>query len=795
MTPDTIQQAIQIAVGHHQAGRLAAAEGRYRQVLASYPEHAGVLHLLGVLAGQTGNVDAAIELIGRAIAIDPTEAEYHANLSIALRRQGRLDEAIAALRQAVAHRPDHAEAHSNLGAALAEKGRFDEAILTLEQAVTYRPDYPEAHNNLGFALAEKGRLDEAVAALERALALQPDYPEAYNNLGNALKAMGRLDAAIAALGRAIALRPEYAEAQNNLGVAFAEQGRYDQAIAALRQALALRPDYPEAFRNLGLALAETGQLDAAFSALGRALALRPNYAAALSNLGNILLKQGRFDQAIDVYRRAIASKPDFAEAYSNLGIALKDAGRLDESVEALRRSIALRPDHAEVHNNLGSTLLAQGDREHALEAYHRALALRPSYFAAHSNVLMCEQYQSGVTLAGLARAHAEWDERHAAPYRAGWKPWDLNRDPERPLRLGFVSADLRRHPVGFFLVRVLENLDRRSASVICYHSSAVRDDMTDRLAAAANEWHDVFGLDDAALAARVRTDQIDILFDLAGHSANHRLLVFAQRPAPIQISWIGYVGTTGLKAMDYLIADRFHVPSRALEHYCERVLTMPDGYVCFEPPAEAPAVGPLPALGRGSFTFGSFNNLSKITPEVITLWAGIVRRVPGSRLLLVTPALDSTTARERIGAAFVAAGGDPARLELRGAQPRGELLAGYNTIDLALDPFPYSGGVTTCEALWMGVPVVTWPGETFAGRHSLSHLSNVGLTETVAANPGEYVELAVRLAADLPRLAAIRAGLRDRMARSPLCDGPRFARHLMTVLREVWRHWCRSSTR
>ena len=278
---------------------------------------------------------------------------------------------------------------------------------------------------------------------------------------------------------------------------------------------------------------------------------------------------------------------------------------------------------------------------------------------------------------------------------------------------------------------------------------------------------------------------------MSGHTGDHRLQLFARRPAPIQVTWIGYVGTTGLAAMDYLIADRFHVPPGAEVHYREKVLRMPDGYVCFEPPAEAPEVGPLPALERGQVTFGSFNNVSKLSNEVIALWAKIIQRVPGSRLILLSPALNGRTARQRVGDAFVAAGGESEQLQLRGTMLRPELLAAYNTIDVALDPFPYSGGVTTCEALWMGVPVVTCPGETFASRHSLSHLSVVGLTETVAEDTRDYVERAVRLAEDLPHLAALRAGLRDQMARSPLCDGERFARHLTTLLRDAWRQWCR----
>jgi predicted O-linked N-acetylglucosamine transferase (SPINDLY family) len=722
MTPISIVQAMQAAVGHHQAGRLAEAESLYRQVLAQVPEHPGALHFLGLLGAQTGHPAAAIELIGRAIA--------------------------------------------------------------------FRPEYAEAHSTLGFVLTSEGRLDEAVAALRQAIALGPELAEAHTNLGNALREQGRLEEAIAAHDRAIALKPEYAEAHSNRGVALAETGRLDEAIATFEQALALRPEYPTALRNLGLALITRGRLDEAFTVLRRALALRPDFAEAHAALGNVFQRREQLDEAIALYRRALELKPDDGEIHSNLGVALRHAGRLEESAAALGRSIALRPERAEPYNNLGSTLLAQGDREGALASYERALELKPDYVSAHSNALLCAQYLPGASLVGLARAHAEWNERHAAPLRADWKPCALERDPERPLRLGFLSADLRRHPVGYFLVPFLANLDRRRFAVVCYSARAIRDDMTERLAATSSAWHDVAGLDDAELAELIRADAIDILFDLGGHTAGNRLLVFARRPAPIQMSWMGYVGTTGLEAMDYLVADRYHVPPGAEVHYRERVLRMPEGYVCVEAPGEAPDVGPLPAIEQGAITFGSFNNLAKITPDVIACWAEIVRGAPGSRLLLITPALDDRATRERLTAAFAAAGVDPRRLELRGGLPRAELLAAYNTIDLALDPFPYSGGMTTCEALWMGVPVVTCPGETFASRHSLSHLSNIGLTEMVASDRNEYVARAVKLAGDLPRLAALRAGLRGRMAGSALCDGPRFARDLMALLRQVWRAWC-----
>ena len=352
--------------------------------------------------------------------------------------------------------------------------------------------------------------------------------------------------------------------------------------------------------------------------------------------------------------------------------------------------------------------------------------------------------------------------------------------------MGFVSPDLGRHPVGYFLVRVLENLDKEHLETICYSDRIVKDDLTHRLQAAATQWRDVIGMSDQQLAEQIRADRIDILFDLAGHTAHNRLLVFARKPALIQVTWAGYVGTTGLKAMDYLLADRYEVPPGAERHYRERVLRMPEGYVCYDPPIYAPPVATLPALDRGQVTLGCFNNPAKITPQVIEVWAKILRRLPGARLVLKYKGWNDRGVARRFTEMFVAHGIDPGRLELLGYSPHAELLAEYNRIDLALDPFPYNGGLTTCEALWMGVPVVTCPGETFASRHSLSHLSNVGLTETIARELDEYVELAVSLAGDLPRLAALRAGLRERMAASPLCDGKRFATNLASMLHEAW---------
>jgi predicted O-linked N-acetylglucosamine transferase (SPINDLY family) len=823
----TIDQALELAIRHRDTGRQADAEALIGQMVAQIADPGAGYHWLGLRACELGRNDVAIDLIGRAVRLAPAVVAYQSNLGEAYRRAGQPERSIDCLRRAIALEPGLPEAHYNLGIVLRNVGRLGEAIVALGQASVLAPDRAEIHNTLAIALNEAGRTDEALAASGRALSVWPDSAEVHSVRGNVLVRLNRIEEAIATFRRAIALKPELAVVHGNLGNALQQLGRLDEAVAAQRRALELDPAFFEAWSNLGNALREQDRLEEAIAAYRRAIELRPAFAGAHDNLGIALRCQGRHDDAVTAHQRAITLAPEFAVGYSNLGIALRQSGRIDEAIAAFHRAIALRPDFAgaysnlgnalngqsrhdeaiaalgralefdpklaEAHHNLGFALLVQGRHEEAGAAYRRALELRPGYARAHSDLLSCMQYQTGVTPAALARAHAEWDEQHAQPLRRHWKPFELDRDPDRPLRLGFVSGDLRRHPVGFFLTGVLENLDRREFDVVCYETrGGERDAYSTRIAAVARHWHEVVGLDDDSLAARIRGDRIDILFDLAGHTPDNRLLVFARRPAPVQMTWSGYVGTTGVAAMDYLIADRFHVPLAigAEADYRETILRMPDGYVCYEPPPAAPEVGPLPALGCGHVTFGCFNNAAKITSEVVATWAEILDRVPGSRLQLVAPAFGGGTACARLQGALAAAGGDPARMELRGPLPWQQLVAAYQSIDLALDTFPYSGGVTTCEALWMGVPVVTFPGATFASRHSFSHLSNVGLTESIASDRADYVERAVQLADALDHLQELRAALRPQMARSPLCDAPRFARHLATLLRDAWRRSC-----
>jgi predicted O-linked N-acetylglucosamine transferase (SPINDLY family) len=499
---------------------------------------------------------------------------------------------------------------------------------------------------------------------------------------------------------------------------------------------------------------------------------------------------GRLDEAVTSFHKALNIQPDYAEAHSNLGFVLQKLGKLDEAVTSFHKALNIQPDYAEAHSNLGIALQKLGKLDEAVTSHHKAIAIKPDLAEAHSNLQMTALYKNGMTVKFLKDMHAEWDESFGYPLRKEWRKHKNQRDMEKRLRIGFVSSDFGRHPVGYFLVRLLENKPQNEVEFICY-SNRTPDDMTERLKNAADGWADTHGMANEILAERIRSDGIDILIDLSGHSAKNRLLVFARKPAPVQVSWgIGYPGTTGLKAIDCLLVDIHHAPKSEDHLYLEKTIRMPDSMFCYDPPDYAPSVGPLPAKHNGFITFGSFNNPAKLNDEVMAAWTKILEAAPGSRLLLKYRGIGNYRNRQRLLSPLETSGLDSSRLILEDQSPHQDLLSRYNEMDIALDTFPYSGGLTTCEALWMGVPVITVPGKTFAGRHSLSHLSTVGLSEFVARDVSHYVDLAVELAKDPSHMANLRSQLRDRMAKSPLCDGPRFARHFADEMRKVWHVWC-----
>ena len=710
-------------------------------------------------------------------------------VALAHHKAGRLQLAEEIYRRILEAEPNQADALHLMGVVACQSGDHTKAVSHIARAIAVNPNDPTYHNNLGNAWLGQKKISEAASSYYRALQLQPGFPDASINLSAILQNHARFDEAAAVLRQAIQYSPQRADFYFRLGNVLRSQGRLAEAISCFRQAVQIKPDFIEAAANLGVTLQGLGRAEEAIASYRQLLTILPNSAEIYCNLGNVLIECGRLDEAVAQFRRALQLKPDFPAAHNNLGSVLKDQGKFEEAIVCFERTLQLDPKLAKTRSNLASLYKEHGQLEEAVRLHWQAVEDERETATLFDDYLLCLHYHPDSTPQSLAEAHAEYERRFGAPLRSTWQPATVDRNPDRPLRLGFISPDLGLHPVGMFLVRAFEAL-RGLCATTCYSDRPRKDEITHRFMAAASGWCESRPLSHQGLAAQIRADAIDILFDLTGHTANSRLPVFAYKPAPIQITWLGYEGTTGMSAMDYILADRFEILPEAEKYYCEKVLRMPNGFVCYETPAEAPAVGPLPAWANGYVTFGCSNNPAKITPKVFEVWAEILRRVPEGRLLLKYKALDDELVRRQLVKRAVAAGVPPERLEMVGWSSRAESLAHYNRVDIALDPFPFSGGLTTCDALWMGVPVVTVPGVTFASRHTLSHLSNVGLPELVATDIANYVELAAALAGDMPRLTALRGGLRAQMAASPLCDGPRFAADLLQLLRQVWQEWC-----
>lgn len=546
------------------------------------------------------------------------------------------------------------------------------------------------------------------------------------------------------------------------------------------------PDHAEAQALLAAILIEQGELLAAEVSCRRALALRPDHAPWRGNLALVLLGLGRLDEAETEARTAIALLPAHALAHNTLCIILLEQGRLAAAEACCRQAVTLRPDYAEAHNNLGVVLLEQGRFADAEACCRRALALRPGYHEAHSNLIFAMNYVETADPEALRAEAQRYGQAVAQGVAAPFTQWRCAAAPPARLRVGFVSGDLREHPVGHFLQAVLEHLDRRAFEPFAFPSSDRRDALTMQLQPLFERWQPLVGLDDDAAAARIQAAGVHLLVDLAGHTAHNRLPVFARRPAPVQLTWLGYCGSTGLTAMDAVLGDPQVTPLAEQAHFVERIVQLPETYFCFTPPALALAVGDLPALTTGALTFGCCNNAAKLGPGVIALWSRLLQSLPGARLLLKNKQLADPAFAQQLVQRFQAHGVAPPRLLLEGPSSRADYLRTYARIDIALDPFPFPGATTTLEGLWMGVPAITHRGSRFVAHNGETIAHNAGLADWIAADDDAYIALAQRWAADLPGLAQLRAGLRQRVLASPLFDAARFARRLEAVLQDLW---------
>jgi predicted O-linked N-acetylglucosamine transferase (SPINDLY family) len=701
---------------------------------------------------QAGHLSQAEETCRQLLQINASNPDAWYFLGIACQLQAKIDDAGAAYDQALRLRPDYAEAYSNLGALYLDQGRWREAEHCCRQALRFQPNRAEAHNNLGAALEKQGKNEEAAACFEQAARLQPHSPEIHYNLAGQRRKQGRMDEAVASYRRALELRPDYLDALNNLGVLLSKRGAPDEAVICFQQALVLNPMAPDVYNNLGDALD----------------------------------LQGKPDEAIACFRRALELQPDYANALNNLGLALSSTNKLDEAATCLRRVLSLDPSRADAHNNLGNVCVEQGLLADAVTCYQRALDCQADFAGAESNLLVARNYHPEVDTETLYEEHLQWAARHASPTAVAAHP--NNRDPGRRLRIGYVSPDFRRHAVAYFVEPIVTHYDRGQFEVYCYAEAVADDEVSARFRAGVGHWRPTRGRTDREVAQQIRADGIDILVDLAGHTSHGRLTIFALKPAPVQISYLGYPNTTGLSTIDYRLTDAVADPAGEPTRHSERLIRLPRAF-CYCPPAAAPPASSSPAAALGHVTFGSFHNLAKLNDNVLDLWCEVLRMVPSARLRLFRHTLTGST-KEHFHCQLTNRGISPERFDLNGVEARLGHLRDYTSVDITLDAFPWNGHTTACESLWMGVPVLTLYGNRYAGRMAASALTALGLTELIARSPQEYLALAARWASDVDRLARLRTELRERMRRSPLCDGGSFTRDLEKTYRQVWVNWC-----
>jgi len=758
LSADAVAALLARGLDFHKAGKMAEAMDYYRQVLGAEPDHPYALHLLGEIAHRAGKNERAIELIERAVAKLPTLAE----------------------------------AYNNLGAAYQALGRLGEAEAAYRRAIELKPALTVAGSNLGTVLRAQGNMIEARRQLERVLTLHPRSPEACVNLGNLLRESGELKAAEDCYRVVTEDWPNNAPAWNNLGIVQSEMRRFEDACVSLRRAIELDPHSAEAHNNLGNALRELGQHEESLMSFERALLLRPNFAQAANNAGIVLSARSFYADAAKYFRRAVDTDPEFVEAILNFGACLRQCDEITEAIDCFDRAIRLESGNKKAHAYRGLTLLEVGRIEDGLAALQQSLAIDPDYARARSNYLFGLNYRSGVSGAELLAEHRRFGERYCHLPR---RTFENNRDPERRLRIGYVSPDFKRHSCAFFSEPLLAAHDPAAVEVFCYSDVQLPDGITQRMQTYVPNWRDTSKLQDRQFIEKVLADRIDIAVDLTGHTGYNRLNAFAAHLAPVQVSWLGYPATTGMDAIGYRITDAIADPVGAADsEHSETLVRLPRSFICYRPSGEGAEVTPLPSLAGGAFTFGSFNNLPKINDEVVAVWAEILHHVPESRLLLKSRGLGCAEPAGRIMDAFVARGIEADRIEMIAwLRDPGEHLRLYGRIDLGLDPFPYNGTTTTCEAMWMGVPVLTLAGERHAARVGASLLTQVGLERLIARTRRDYVRLAVEIAGARDELAAIRGSLRARMAASPLCDAVGFARDMEAAYRGLWRDWCRKS--
>ncbi|CAL9750138.1 unnamed protein product [Musa acuminata subsp. burmannicoides] len=789
--------------------KFADAQVLYESIIENDSTNVEALIGKGICLQMQNHLRQAFACFVESIRLDPQNACALTHCGVIYKDEGHLLEAAESYQKALKADPSYKLAAeclaivlTDLGTSLKLAGNTDEGIQKYFDALKVDGHYAPAYYNLGVVYSEMMQYDLALGCYEKAVVERPLYAEAYCNMGVIYKNRGDLEAAIACYERCLTVSPNFEIAKNNMAIALTDlgtkvklEGDINQGVAYYKKALYYNWHYADAMYNLGVAYGEMLKFDMAIVFYELALHFNPHCAEACNNLGVIYKDRDNLDKAVECYQMALSIKPNFSQSLNNLGVVFTVQGKMDAAASMIEKAIIANPTYAEAYNNLGVLYRDVGNISLAIEAYERCLQIDPDSRNAGQNRLLAMNYIDEGLDDRLFEAHREWGRRFMNLYPQ-YTSWDNPKDMERPLVVGYVSPDYFTHSVSYFIEAPLSHHNYANYKVVVYSAVVKADAKTlkfkDRVLKKGGLWRDIYGVDERKVASMVRDDKIDILVELTGHTANNKLGMMACRPAPVQVTWIGYPNTTGLPTIDYRMTDGLVDPPNTRQKNVEELVRLPECFLCYTPSPEAGPVSPTPALSNGFITFGSFNNLAKITPNVLRVWATILCAVPNSRLVVKCKPFCCDSVRQRFLSTLEQMGLESLRVDLLPLILfNHDHMQAYSLMDISLDTFPYAGTTTTCESLYMGVPCVTMAGSVHAHNVGVSLLTKVGLGRLVAKTEEEYVKLALQLASDVSALGELRMTLRELMSKSPVCDGAKFTQGLESTYRNMWHRYCR----
>ena len=787
-----IPSQLQKAMIFFNNGQLADADYICQEILRVFPDNSYAIQLSGVIAHNTGQLEKAEFLLEKASSLRSGAADILNSLGLVLSDQGRHDEAICRYKEALNSKRDYAEAYNNLGVSYECTGRYAEACNCYLSAHKIAPANTEFLSNLANVCIKSGDNSGAIDIYTKLLLSDPRNSDVHYHLANAYYSNENSTEAEEHYRKALALSPRHCDALVNLSILLQHRGNYKEAIQLLNLAALIKPNDPNIYYNLGTYFQLLGDLHNAAKQYKHAISIKPDNYLSLCNLGVTMLHIGNASDAENCFRDAIKLNDTGVNAYINLATLLHKKGEFEQALQYYQHALVLEPENAAIYYNIGNAFVEQSKIDESLIYYRKSLDINPNDPEVFSNYLYAQNYSASLSPGTIYQNHLEYSQQFQKSFsKINWHN-HRKRDKTKKLCVGYVSADFREHPIAFFIEPILANHDSESFEIFCYYNNNINDTYTKRLRSLSNHWINTASMNDDEVAEHIVADKIDILVDLGGHTGKNRLLVFARKPAPIQITWLGYLNTTGLREMDYRLTDEIACPHGDLDLYhTEALIRIPGCQWCYMPPTGAPEISSLPAAKNGYLTFASFHNIAKISIPVISLWCRILDEIPDSRLVIVGKGVDISPAI--ITERFTELGISPERLETVGRMSFIKYLELHNRVDICLDTFPYSGGTTTCHSLWMGVPVITLIGNSAVSRGTASLLNMVGLSRMTANTADEYVNIAKTYASNLTELSILRKALRKRMNESALVDGAGFCRKLENIYVKAWNEYNHTS--